>query len=40
MDAAAFEAMKDGAIFINVGRGGTVDEEALLQALDRGKLFA
>src|SRR5690606_34090598 len=28
MDAAAFEAMKDGAIFINVGRGGTVDEKA------------
>jgi phosphoglycerate dehydrogenase-like enzyme len=26
-------AMRDGAIFVNVGRGGVVDEEALVEAL-------
>ena len=37
-DAAAFEAMRDGAYFYNVGRGKTVDTEALISALERGKL--
>lgn len=30
----AFEMMKEDALFINVGRGGCVDEDALLYALD------
>ncbi|RYL86517.1 D-2-hydroxyacid dehydrogenase [Sporolactobacillus sp. THM19-2] len=33
-----FSHMKDGAVFINVGRGGTVDEPALIQSLTSGKL--
>lgn len=40
IDRKVFDAMKPGAIFINAGRGATVDEEALLQALDQGHLRA
>ena len=36
--AWAFSAMKDGAFFINVGRGDLADSEALFDALLRGKL--
>ena len=32
-DATKFAAMKAGAMFINIGRGATVDQAALLQAL-------
>ena len=39
-DASFFGAMKAGAIFINGGRGATVQEDALLAALDSGHLRA
>ena len=40
IDASVFGAMKPGAIFINGGRGATVQEDALLHALDHGSLRA
>lgn len=33
LDRAALEAVKPGGILINIGRGGTIDHEALLDAL-------
>mgnify|MGYP002643857305 CR=1 FL=1 len=38
MDCRRFALMKDGAFFINVGRGATVDTNALVDALNSGKL--
>jgi phosphoglycerate dehydrogenase-like enzyme len=37
-DAKAFGAMKSSAYFINVGRGGSVDETALVNALKDGRI--
>jgi phosphoglycerate dehydrogenase-like enzyme len=37
-DAGTFAAMKPGARFYNVGRGGTVDEPALVEALRAGTI--
>jgi len=39
LGAREFEMMKEGAVLINTGRGGLVDEEALFSALKSGRLF-
>ena len=38
IDAAAISRMRTGAVLVNVGRGGVVDEQALAQALGDGRL--
>ena len=37
-DAAAFAAMRPTAFFVNIGRGATVDEPALIDALRSGRI--
>jgi len=38
VNADAFASVKDGAVFLNLGRGLVVDEEAMIKALKSGKL--
>jgi glyoxylate/hydroxypyruvate reductase A len=38
LDARRIAAMKEGAVLVNVGRGGVVDEDALIEALRSGRL--
>jgi D-3-phosphoglycerate dehydrogenase len=38
INAAAFEKMRDGVIVVNCARGGIIDENALLDALESGKV--
>jgi D-3-phosphoglycerate dehydrogenase len=38
LGAAEFDAMKPGVGIVNCSRGGTIDEEALINALDSGKV--
>jgi lactate dehydrogenase-like 2-hydroxyacid dehydrogenase len=40
IDSRALSLLPDGAVFVNVSRGGLVDDDALLHALTSGKLFA
>ena len=40
IDATAFSKMKDGVVLINAARGGVVDEEALVSAIENGKVRA
>lgn len=37
---AQFEKMKEGVIVVNASRGGTIDEEALTRAIEKGKVRA
>ena len=40
VNARTLALLPDGAVFVNASRGGLVDEDALLEALTNGKLFA
>ncbi|NJJ41899.1 D-2-hydroxyacid dehydrogenase [Paenibacillus apii] len=37
-DASVFSSFKEGSYYINIGRGGTTDTEALIEALENGRL--
>ena len=38
IDASAFAAMKQGAVFVNIARGQVVDQSALIEALRSGRI--
>jgi D-3-phosphoglycerate dehydrogenase len=38
IDSSAFARMKPGALLISTSRGGVIDEDALLQALESGQI--
>lgn len=38
-DEEQFSHMKDGSVFVNIARGGLVNEDALIKALSGGKLY-
>jgi glyoxylate reductase len=40
ISAAEFEKMKPGVTIVNTARGKVMDEEALIQALDSGKVWS
>ena len=40
LSTAEFDKMKDGVYIVNCARGGTIDEDALLVALENGKVAA
>ncbi len=40
LNKEAFEKMKDGVIIINTARGAIIDEDALVEALNSGKVYA
>lgn len=40
LDKPQFDMMKDNVIIVNCARGGTINEAALIEALDSGKVFA
>jgi len=40
LDAGKFGLMKKGVVIVNCGRGGTIDEKALLDAIEEGRVHA
>jgi D-3-phosphoglycerate dehydrogenase len=40
INKAEIEKMKDGVMLINLSRGGVIDEDALIEALNSGKVAA